>query len=290
MSKQDILDQWFLREPYVDRLLELADPWLTGPLILEPSCGNGDILKKLKLLPRFLVIANDLDPEMADKNDAFNEDFLAHKWFTSHPREDVAVVGGPPYGPNSTLAIDFFNHSASFANVIAMILPKSFKRNGGDYRSDIQGRLNKNFHLVVSEDLPKGAFYRPGNEDEFASNKSCIQVWVYRDEPRSEYVPKSTSDFHFVTPCNVFKNPNIANFAFFRRSMKIVDVDRAIADLKVKTDPLKNSKYVFISGKSQVRSIFEQIDWKSIGSAVIGAASVSQARIVDAYVDHVNAS
>lgn len=45
------------------------------------------------------------------------------------PYDDrVVVVGNPPFGRNSSLAIRFFNKAACGAEIIAFIVPRSFKK------------------------------------------------------------------------------------------------------------------------------------------------------------------
>ena len=56
------------------------------------------------------------------------------------------VVGNPPFGKISSIAIKFFNKSAEYADCIAFIIPRTFKR------VSVQNKLNLNFHLMYNED------------------------------------------------------------------------------------------------------------------------------------------
>ena len=71
-------------------------------------------------------------------------------------------------------AIKFFNHAANFSNIIAFILPESFK----NYSK--QKFLDLNFKLLSELSLPFDSFiYEDGEQ---ASNiKSVFQIWVKKN-------------------------------------------------------------------------------------------------------------
>ena len=83
-------------------------------------------------------------------------DYMA---FIPHKVESIAVIGNPPFGKNSSLAVKFFNHSAQFADTIAFIVPRTFRKNS------LVNRLNENFHLIYEKILPIDSFYLPNGED-----------------------------------------------------------------------------------------------------------------------------
>ena len=77
------------------------------------------------------------------------------------------VIGNPPFGKISSFAVRFFNKSAEYAEVIAFIVPRTFKR------VSVQNRLNLNFHLIYNEDLPmKPCCFEPK-----MGAKCCFQIW-----------------------------------------------------------------------------------------------------------------
>ena len=111
--------------------------------IIEPSVGNGAFYHLFDHTKR---IAIDIDPKI---DGAIKMDFL--KW-NCLLKGNIITIGNPPFGKNSNLAVDFFNHSATFSNVIAFILPKTFRKNS------FVKKLDKNFHLIYDEDVPKNSF------------------------------------------------------------------------------------------------------------------------------------
>ena len=133
--------------------------------ILEPSAGNGSFFNEI---PQDKRIGIDLQPDCIgiEKMDFF--DFV--------PKKDkiYLVVGNPPFGKSTSLAIKFFNKSAKFANCIAFIIPRTFKR------VSIQNKLDLKFNLVYNEDLPtKPCCFTPK-----MNAKCCFQIWMKNEIPR----------------------------------------------------------------------------------------------------------
>ena len=126
--------------------------------IIEPSAGKGSLFNLIEKEKR---IGLDIDPKSKEiiKMDYFDFQPQKHKTYI--------VVGNPPFGKISNLAIQFFNKSCEFCNVFAFILPRTFKR------KSIQNKLNLNFHLIYNHDLPiKPCCFEPKMEA-----KCCFQIW-----------------------------------------------------------------------------------------------------------------
>jgi hypothetical protein len=84
------------------------------------------------------------------------------------PKENkkYLIIGNPPFGKSSSIAIKFFNKAALFSECIAFILPRTFKR------ISIQNRLDLNFSLIYTKDLPvKPCCFIPKMEA-----KCCFQI------------------------------------------------------------------------------------------------------------------
>ena len=107
----------------------------------------------------------------------------------------VLVIGNPPFGVQNNLAIGFFNHSAGFADTIAFILPKSFRK------PSIQDRLSLDFSLFLDIDLERNSFILDGEDYDVPT---VFQVW--KRHPRKkikklyklngiEFVSKEECDF-----------------------------------------------------------------------------------------------
>ena len=92
---------------------------------LEPSAGNGalvDILKEKEVE----YAAFDILPER-DDNEAKNF-FHFNKKLDLTTKKKIITFMNPPFGKSCSLAIRFFNHSATFSSEIWQIVPKTFKK------------------------------------------------------------------------------------------------------------------------------------------------------------------
>ena len=180
------LDQ-FYTHPYVSeiffkKLISLLPNALENRFI-EPSAGNG-AFSDLLLSSGLDFEALDLDPR---KPYIKQQDFFDYSPVDSDKK--IVVVGNPPFGKNASLALRFFNKSSEFCDVIAFILPATFKK------QSIQKKMALNFHLVHEEDTPYNSFIFEGN----SYNVPCVfQIWEKRDGERVYSSPPSTSDFAFV--------------------------------------------------------------------------------------------
>lgn len=157
--------------------------WNQWDLVIEPSAGNGSFLTQIPL-PESKVIGLDICPEHPTIQ---TQDFFK---YTPLPKyRNVAVIGNPPFGRVSSLAIKFFNHAAVWANVIAFIVPRTFRR------ISVQNRLDVNFQLMHDEDIPQSpcAFTPPMNV------KCCLQIWQRSPTQRTRIeLPTQHTDWTFL--------------------------------------------------------------------------------------------
>jgi len=139
--------------------------------ILEPSAGSGNFSNILKHYGNLIAIDIDPENETILKAD-FLQDFITLEGNT-------LVAGNPPFGRQCSLAIKFFNKSASYPNVstIAFILPKSFKK------ESMKNKLDRNFSLHFSMDLEHNSFTF---KDKDYDVPSVFQIWIRTEEPRQK--------------------------------------------------------------------------------------------------------
>jgi hypothetical protein len=164
----------------IDKTCELYDiaRW---DLIVEPSAGNGSFFNQIQSDKK---IGIDILPE--------NENIIKQDFFDYYPvpnKEAILVIGNPPFGRVSSMAIKFFNHSAKWASVIAFIIPRTFRK------ISVQNRLDDRFHLVYDEELPnKPCCFTPA-----MSVKCCFQIWEKRENKRDLIeLPKIHNDWEYL--------------------------------------------------------------------------------------------
>lgn len=174
------LDQFYTNDDIAEKCIKILQKYINFSdydYILEPSAGTGSFYK---LLPKNKRIGLDLEPKYdgIKKMDYF--DYI-HK-----NNKKYIVIGNPPFGKVSSIAVKFFNKSAIFADVIAFIIPRTFKR------VSIQNKLDLNFKLIYNEDLPlKPCCFTPKMDA-----KCCFQIWIKSNEPR-EIINYDKTHNHF---------------------------------------------------------------------------------------------
>jgi hypothetical protein len=188
------LDKFYTKPEVVEQCLTTLNNITNIDLWLEPSAGAGVFLSRLPT-PR---LGLDIEP---DSEDIIQQDFFT---FTPNTSARIAVVGNPPFGKNSSLAIKFFNHAAAWATVIAFIVPKTFKK------TSVQNKLNLNWVLHYEQDIPKNAFDLLSDDNIVSTyDVPCVwQIWV-KGSRKKLMLPTSHVDW-------VWSNKNTAKYAIRR--------------------------------------------------------------------------
>ena len=193
-----LLDKFYTKESVVDSIISTIKNLNfieNTDLIIEPSAGNGSFIKGIISLNcnyKFYDIAP--ESELITKQDylEINEKFEFKK---------IHIIGNPPFGKQSSLAIKFIKKSCEFCDTISFILPKSFKKDS------LKKAFKLNFHLIYQEDLPEKSFL----VDSVEYNVPCVfQIWEKRKENRIVDEKLYPINFEFVKKT---ENPTIS----FRR-------------------------------------------------------------------------
>ena len=155
---------------------------------IEPSAGNGVFLRAL---PDSITdkVGIDIDPKSAEIQRA---DFLT--WTPTGPGPRV-FFGNPPFGRQGSLAKSFIKHSATHAQLIAFILPRSF------VKPSMSKAFPLAFHCVYTVDIEKNAFEVNDN----SYDVPCVfQIWEKRTYPREIPPPIKESGFTYVKKTDTF--------------------------------------------------------------------------------------
>ena len=176
-------DQFYTKEDTATKCLaKLTECVDVHPfdIIIEPSAGTGSFYKLLIPSKRLGI---DLEPKCEG---LLKMDYLE---FEPPPNKKIMIVGNPPFGVMCKSAVLFFNHSAKFADCIAFIVPRTFKR------ISVQNRLSMDFELIYNEDLPTSpCCFTPK-----MAAKCCFQIWQRALRPRQPIKQDvSHPDFNFL--------------------------------------------------------------------------------------------
>ena len=197
-QKRELIDKFYTSSSAVKLCIDKIKQHInitSTDLIIEPSAGNGAFMTEIKLLSNNCKFY-DIIPEHSE---IIKQDYLQLSLPTSGVK--IHVIGNPPFGRQSSLAIKFIKKSCEFADTISFILPLSFKKDS------LQAKVPINFHIVTEFVLPPKSFIIDGQEHDVP----CVfQIWEKRDHPRSIAKKLEPKGFIFVKKT---ENPDIS----FRR-------------------------------------------------------------------------
>jgi predicted RNA methylase len=277
-------DKFYTNPEIAERFVSIVNrysPLKEFDLVVEPAAGCGYILQHLPSNS----VGMDIEPE---GDNILQQDFFTYE-SPYHPLTNnirIATVTNPPFGSGymNPLAKAFFNHAATFSELIAFIVPAKWSTSW-----KVQFQLDKSFGLYHSELLPKYSFVFNGEPYDVPC---CMQVWskvsLGNDIRIRERPPTKHQDFEMFLTCD-----NVPGLPAVREQIK----NREYWDFALKywgkigvcdlnTVPTETTThYLFKARKEYVRSIFEQIDWSeyvsNMGAPNVGGKSL----VVKAYND-----
>lgn len=275
------LDKFYTLEPVAKKCIESVGKlyeWEQWDLVVEPSAGNGSFLLQL---PTEKHIGMDISPE--------HESIIKKDFFEYTPQSDkdkqkqhILVIGNPPFGKVSSTAIKFFNHAAKWADVIAFIIPRTFRR------VSVQNKLDSKFHLKLDEEIAMvPCSFKPP-----MSVKCCFQVWEKSDTMREPVkLPTTHDDWEFLKfgPLDERGQPTPPTGAHFTirayggKIGDIVEEEEKMAELRPKSWHWIKSKI----DKKILIDRFKELDYSnSLNTA--RQNSMGRAELVSLYGDFIN--
>jgi len=215
--KRNTIDKFYTKDTIVNQCIDIIkknNNIENNHLIIEPSAGNGAFIKEIKKLSNNFKFY-DIDPE---HEEIIKQDFLELENPTSDNK--IHIIGNPPFGRQSSMAIKFIKKSCEFAQTISFILPKSFKKDS------LKKHFDKYFHLINEIDLADNSFL-VNNEE---TDVPCIfQIWEKKEEAREELTILKPINFIFIKK---EENPDIA---FRRVGVNAGTITRDIVDSSIQS-------------------------------------------------------
>jgi predicted RNA methylase len=230
-------------------------------LIIEPSAGNGVFINDIKLLSNNFRFY-DIEPE--------NDEIIKQNYLTldnnnnDNDNDKIHIIGNPPFGRQSSLAIKFIKKSCEFSDSISFILPRSFKKDS------LKKYFKLNFHLIFEIDLPSNSFLV--NDIEY--DVPCIfQIWEKRRENRIINIKLEPINFIFVKK---EEEPHIS----FRR----VGVNAGFIDTNIKDKNIQSHYFIkFINDNSIEDNLIKLSTIKFDTNNTVGPKSISKQEIISQF-------
>ncbi len=261
IPKSRQLDQFYTDSSYAQHFLNHVSTVVDlshYDHILEPSAGAGNFYNLMDPAKR---IGLDLEPKAPG--------IVQIDFFDWTPPKDkrIIAVGNPPFGKNAALAVKFFNRAAEFCDVIAFVIPRTFRK------ASVINRLNPQFHVIYDETVPDYSFVYEGTR----YNVPCAaQIWQRQEQPRGKIV---TLRVEQVRDWFEIVEPKDSDFAIQRVGGRAGLI--RVKDYKT-FSPL--SHYFIKSHNNQVLPIFQQIDFDTVKFNTAGNPSVSPSELVQLFV------
>ena len=258
---RNTIDKYYTKDIVVELCLNLVKKYIqinSDDLIIEPSAGNGSFITGIKS-----IISNfkfyDLEP---DNDEIIEQDYLLYDYGVI--RETFSkrhIIGNPPFGRQSSLAIKFIKKSCEFCDSVSFILPKSFKKDS------LKKKFPLNFHLIFEIDLPHKSFLVDGLEH----NVPCIfQIWEKKTTDRVVNGKLEPVNFIFVKKT---ENPDIS----FRR----VGCNAGTIDKKIDEKSIQSHYFIkFTDGKSITDNINKLSTITYDFNNTVGPKSISKQELI----------
>lgn len=163
------------RDVLVRAASHIKDP--EGRVFLEPAGGTGVFLEAAKEFGFSRRVSYDIEPHHPGVNQgSFLDQSLSLL-------TGAVCVSNPPFGRNNALSIPFFNHAADHCDLIAFIVPRSWRK------WSVINRLDTRFRLVDDWDLQIDYQDRTGVDLlEAGKLRTCVQVWRREETLRRKIV------------------------------------------------------------------------------------------------------
>ena len=258
---RNIIDKYYTKDNIVELCLNFVKIYIhlnIDDLIIEPSAGNGSFIAGIKSLSNNFRFY-DLEP---DNSEIIKQDYLLFDYSNiKNTFNKIHIIGNPPFGRQSSLAIKFIKKSCEFCDSISFILPKSFKKDS------LKKTFPLNFHLIFEIDLPDKSFLV--NDVEY--NVPCIfQIWQRKTTNRIVNEKLEPINFQFVEKTD---NPDIS----FRR----VGVNAGTIDIKINEKSIQSHYFIkFTNGKSITDNINKLSTITYNFNNTVGPKSISKQELI----------
>jgi predicted RNA methylase len=163
-------------------------PDLASRHLLEPAGGTGAFIEAAREFGLTRVTSVDIEPlHPKVKLGSFLDLELT--------RSDYITISNPPFGRNNSLSIPFFNHAAPNSDLIAFIVPRSWRK------WSVINKLDRNFQLVRDLDLAINYVNELGYEINAKDRlRTCVQFWARTSTPRPLIQVQDMNVISKVTP------------------------------------------------------------------------------------------
>jgi predicted RNA methylase len=161
-------EQYYTPHDQAIAIIERASrhlPDTANRVFLEPAGGTGAFIEASKEFGFNKIVSFDIEPKHPDVQLG---DFLAQQLDLAN----AVCITNPPFGRNNSLSVPFFNKAAQYSDLVAFIVPRSWRK------WTVLNRLDQDFELVDDWDLALDYVNEAGHATHGVGNlRTCVQVW-----------------------------------------------------------------------------------------------------------------
>jgi predicted RNA methylase len=259
---RNTIDKYYTKDVVVELCLNLVKKHIqlkADDLIIEPSAGNGSFITGIKSLTNNFKFY-DLEPE---NEEIIKQDYLLYDYDNIKSNfGKIHIIGNPPFGRQSSMAIKFIKKSCEFCDSVSFILPKSFKKDS------LKKTFPLHFHLIFEIDLTEKSFLVDG----VPHNVPCIfQIWGKKTYNRVVNEKLEPLNFIFVE-----KNEN-PDISFRRVGVNAGSIDNIEIEKK---SPQSHYFIKFTNGKSISDNIKKLSSITYDFNNTVGPKSISKQELI----------
>ena len=258
---RNTIDKFYTKHTAVELCLNFVKTYIqinADDLIIEPSAGDGSFITCIKSLTSNFKFY-DLEPE---NDEIIKQNYLLYDYTINKGIfNKIHIIGNPPFGRQSSLAIKFIKKSCEFCDSISFILPKSFKKDS------LKKTFPLRFHLIFEIDLPGKSFLVNGVEHNV---ETIFQIWEKKTNDRAVNEKLQPLNFVFVEKT---ENPDIS----FRR----VGVNAGTIDTNIDKKSIQSHYFIkFTNGKSTTDNINKLSTITYDFNNTVGPKSISKQELI----------
>jgi predicted RNA methylase len=158
-------------EEVMDNVVKMV-PDFSDHVVLEPAGGTGVFVEAALRAGARSVISYDVEPLHPA---VLSGDFLEQRL----DQGSLITVSNPPFGRNNSLSVPFFNHAATYSDMVVFIVPRSWRK------WTVINRLDRSFVLARDDDLDIDFVAADGSVMNGGGLRTCVQYWSRTDGHRS---------------------------------------------------------------------------------------------------------
>lgn len=247
-------------------------------IFIEPSAGSGVFLKVVKEN----IKGFDLVPEGENiiQNDFLSDKNLLDYLTAEEKKSEIIIIGNPPFGKKSDLAIKFVNKSFEYSDIVGFIVPIQFRK------WSVQKHIARKAKLILDKDLPENSFTL---NDKDYKVRCCFQIWTLKNIDTDLRIIKKPKTSHHDFKMYQY-NATLQAEKYFSYDWDFAVPRQGYNDYSLKVfknqEIDRGKQWIFFKAKNQeVLERLLKIDFVKLSKKNIGIPGFGKADVLEEYTE-----